>query len=180
MSICRSIGLLAIISTLPFSYQGTWLIPVAHAESTMPSASLIGSQSILADGKQSYTFHAPLSSEGNPLEGASGTLRLIPVQKAVSRTPEMAFTAYLSHQMRYQPQPLRPPPSTQNKHRSKGSWLSQIKLLPPSVKLVEFTSDPAELLLGADENATLHFDLKVALQKTLSSASKAPKEPLAM
>ena len=77
MSICRSIGLLAIISTVPLSYQGALLIPTAHAESAIPSASLLGSQSILADGKQSYTFHVLLlSPEGNPVDGASGTLRL--------------------------------------------------------------------------------------------------------
>ena len=77
MSICRSIGLLALIATAPLPLQFSWLIPSAYADNTVPTATLLGSQSILANGKQSYTFHVLLlSGNGAPLDGATGTVRL--------------------------------------------------------------------------------------------------------
>ncbi|MGC6510118.1 MAG: hypothetical protein ACON4U_16990 [Myxococcota bacterium] len=159
MSICRSIGLLALIATAPLPYQYSWLISAAHAENNMPSATLLGSQSILADGSQSYTFHVLLlSAQGEPLNGANGSLRLDTGSKgnlvgigngvySVSITPD-AVTSPTTANVNI---------SAKSSSRQKILGTTKIKLLPPSVRLVEFTSDPAELLLGADENATIQF-----------------------
>lgn len=155
----RMFVITALLAGIPIINPSTNILLTANALAATPQAQLLGSHNFIADGNQMYTIHVALmDGNGQAVTGGSGNIRLSNGDKAsLSEVGNGIYTASLT------PSRIETPSDAIMNIRAKGPNRQSItdevsiRLLPAPSKIVDLRSDPANLLLGADESATIKF-----------------------